>query len=75
MSALEKLGSGIRNAWRRYRWRWHEPGGVADEWDPLGGHPQKEYERPGPWHWPWNNQKKQGQDDTDRQAGNRPRPG
>jgi len=47
MSALAKVGAGIRNAWRHYRWRWHEPGGKADSWNPVTGR-EKEYPGPSP---------------------------
>jgi hypothetical protein len=68
MSALVKLGTAIRNAWRHYRWPWHEPGGIADEWDPITGKEVK-YPRPEPWHLPWRHQHKHGHNDTDRQPG------
>ena len=68
MSALAKVGAGIRNAWRHYRWRWHEPGGKADSWNPVTGR-EKEYPRPKPYRWPGHHQREHGQGgDTDQPA-------
>ncbi len=63
MSAFASLGTKIRDAWRHYRWPWHEPGGTANEWDPFTGGGEKEYPRPEPWH----HHHEHRQDDTDPQ--------